>query len=435
MHHTKTTTLTPHRRTYNHNLSDSNHNFTNWNGPLTTAINDITVNFLKTAFNTNNLPPHSLQIAQLDITRGGLGCWDPAARAIPDFVLNFTKTRRNAITGITTHKSLPPQRLHHTISDLYQIETNPNSTILKRFHNLVPNMASIVCPPSIPRPDLCDYFLTTLSPTSARSRIKKIVAHQKLNDIYDSVSITDPDSLHLLPSILSSSTSYPLVAMNRSNQAHRLSPTDFQIMTRRKLRLPIFPHAVLCKCKKQHDIFGDHAFFCPKTHKGSTHNIITNKLATTLPLAIVEAQIAYPFTTMDIEPKLHPNADVLARPMDISFTPNRSENPSHTFTTIGFDVTITKVPNPPSTNTPTSYNCISTLTANADANLQDYERSKLNRQTNHKASPSIPGEAVIGNLLNNKAVLIPIAIDGFGRLGPMFNATLFGTLPPPIPTT
>ena len=417
---------------YNHDPNDTSQDFNHWNGPLTTAINNIIINFLQILFNIDTLPPHSLQIAQLDVTNGGLGCWDPSARAIPDFVLNFNKTRRHAIRGITTHRNLPPQQLHQTIIDLYTIDTNPNSKILKRFYNLLPNIASTACPPTIPRTDLCDYFLTTLSPTSARSRIKKMVAHHKLYDIYETFYTTDRQSLHLLPSILSSTTSYPLVTMNRSNQAHRLSPTDFQIMARRKLRLAIYPHEVLCKCKKQHDIFGDHAFFCAKTHKGSTHNIITNKIATALPLAIVEAQISYPFTTMEIEPKLHLNADVLARPMDIAFTPNRSEHPSSTYTSIGFDITITKVPNPPPIDSSTPNDCITKNTANADSNLQDYERSKLNRNTNYKTSPTISGEAVIGNLLNNNTILIPIAIDGFGRLGPMFRATLFGTTPPQL---
>jgi hypothetical protein len=97
--------------------------------------------------------------------------------------------------------------------------------------------------------------------------------------------------------------------------------------------------------------------------------------------------------------------------MDISFTPNNLEHPSCQ----------------PANDTSSYYDCITTPTANADSNRQDSERSKLNRTTNYKVSPSIPDEAVIENLLNNKAVLIPIAIDGFGRFLPMFNATLYST--------
>jgi hypothetical protein len=60
--------------------------------------------------------------------------------------------------------------------------------------------------------------------------------------------------------------------------------------------------------------------------------------------------------------------------MDISFTPNKSEHPSSTFTTIGFDATITKVADPPTNDSSTPYDCtITTLTASADINLQDLE--------------------------------------------------------------
>jgi hypothetical protein len=145
------------------------------------------------------------------------------------------------------------------------------------------------------------------------------------------------------------------------------------------------------------------------------------------------AQITHPFSTMVVEPKLHLVTDVLARPMDISFTPNIPESPCSTFTSVGFDLTITKSPPPPKQDITSTVDCIHTLTANADTNLQDFERNKLNRKTNTAAEPSIPGDAVIGNLLNNQAVLIPLAIDGHGRLGPMFNAFLYGTPQPPIP--
>jgi hypothetical protein len=131
---------------YNYNPNETNKNFTHWDGPLTNAINKIISNFLKTTFNTDTLPHHSLQTAQLDITHGGLGMWDPGARAIPDFVLNFTKTWRSATKGISTHKRLPPLQLHTSIRNLFTIDNNPNSIILKQSHSLLPNMASILNP-------------------------------------------------------------------------------------------------------------------------------------------------------------------------------------------------------------------------------------------------------------------------------------------------
>jgi hypothetical protein len=78
---------------------------------------------------------------------------------------------------------------------------------------------------------------------------------------------------------------------------------------------------------------------------------------------------------------------------------------------------------------------ITTLTANADIFLQDFERKKLNRTNNTRADPPVPGKAVIGDLLRSNRLLIPITIDANGRLGPMFQYTLYGTItiPPSIP--
>jgi hypothetical protein len=123
---------------YHLDIHDADQPFTNWDGPLVQATNQIISDFLSTLYNTT-LPTHSLQIAQLAATNGGLGCLDASSRAIPDFALNINKTRRNAITGIRTHRDLPPRLLHHTIGELFNINTNPNSTILHRFHSLLPN--------------------------------------------------------------------------------------------------------------------------------------------------------------------------------------------------------------------------------------------------------------------------------------------------------
>ena len=103
---------------------------------------------------------------------------------------------------------------------------------------------------------------------------------------------------------------------------------------------------------------------------------------------------------------------------------------------IDYDITITKVTTPLPTNIdPTSsLDCIKTYTANAELSLQDAERNKLNRPNNRRTIPSISGDDVIGNLLhNNQMILTPVAIDAHGRLGPMFQQTLYGTPPPPIP--
>ena len=80
---------------------------------------------------------------------------------------------------------------------------------------------------------------------------------------------------------------------------------------------------------------------------------------------------------------------------------------------IGYDITITNATPPPPSNhvPPSSIDCITNYTANADLSLQDHERNKLNRSNNCRITPPISGDDVIGNLLHNQMILTPIAID------------------------
>jgi len=242
--------------------------WTDWNGPLTSATNHIIAKFISDLIGVAVLPHHALLICQMNLNAGGLGILDPRSRAIPDFMLNFTTSTRHATSGIHLNKHLKNVHLHKTISDLYSTHTNPHSLILQRYHHILPHIAAIACPPTIPRTDLAHYFLTTLSPHSARSRLKNhntTIVHAEL---YNHVYEHERDHFHLLPSILSPATSYPLIAMSRCPIQNRLTPLTFLICIRRKLRLPIYPANIPCLCGHQiHDIFGDHAFCCDKGSK------------------------------------------------------------------------------------------------------------------------------------------------------------------------
>ena len=102
---------------------------------------------------------------------------------------------------------------------------------------------------------------------------------------------------------------------------------------------------------------------------------------------------------------------------------------------IGYDITITNATPPLPTNhvPPSSLDCITNYTANADLSLQDHGRNKLNRPNNRRTTPPISGDDVIGNLLHNQMILTPVAIDARGRIGPMARQNLYGTPPPAIP--
>ena len=417
---------------YHQDHTDTNPLWTNWAGPLTTATDSIISRLLADLIRITTLPHYSLLIAQLSVSLGGLGLLCPRSRAAPDFLITFTTAIRHATTGINLSRHLEPFKLHPTISDLFSLPHNPDSLILKRYHCLLPHIAQAACPPTTPRTDLADYFLTTLSPHSARGRIKKHsminIKNELLNHVYESHF----EHFHHLPSILSPQSSYPLIAMSRSNPSHRLSPITFYIMLRRKLRLPVYPKTIPCSCTKHdHDIYGDHAFSCGKNSKKRAHNIIVKGFAETLSTTLAAACYILPNTRLDIETPLHLQSDPTARPFDFSFNPDSSASNFCHYTTIGADINITNTPTPPTYST--SEDHLTLITANADSNLQAHERRKL-RRPNKPASattPLIKGDDIIGDLIRNKMVLIPFTIDPWCRFGPMLQAFLTTTQHPP----
>jgi hypothetical protein len=160
---------------------------------------------------------------------------DPQTRAIPDFMLAFTSSTRHATNGIYLNKYLNNLHLHLTFSALYSTTTKPHSIILKLYHHILPHIVTSACPPTILQTDLAKCFLTTHTPHSAHGRLKKHSTAIVTAELYNHVFEHENDHFHLLPSILSSHTPYPLIAMSRSCVKHRLTPLTFLLCIRRKL--------------------------------------------------------------------------------------------------------------------------------------------------------------------------------------------------------
>jgi hypothetical protein len=154
--------------------------FTNYQGPFTSAIYEVISNFIAGLVNhPTPLPTFALQIAQLNISSGGLGFYSPSNRALTDLANNYIMSRRNVIQGIRTHRDLPPRQLDPALGELFTLESNPTSVFLQRIHNTkfgVTRMPTI----TIPRESCSQYFLDILSPTSYKSRLKKVanIFHQ-----------------------------------------------------------------------------------------------------------------------------------------------------------------------------------------------------------------------------------------------------------------
>ena len=251
-------------------------------------------------------------------------------------VNTYIASWRNVLQGIRTHRDLPPRQLDPALGEFFTLESNPTSVFLQRIHSVIPNLASHACPPTIPRESCSQYFLDILSPTSYKSRLKKVanVFHQYT--LYNTFYNDNQDNVHLLPSILSSTISDPLVGMNRSIINHRLNGTECQIMLRQKHRLNVFPHDFPCTCGKTHDAKGDQAFCCSRSHKGSVHNQIAHQIARAIGPALAAANITRTDNSMETEPRLYLTPDPLSHPYDISFNPNNPNHQLHKYNTINW---------------------------------------------------------------------------------------------------
>ena len=417
-------------------------NWYNWTGDLTSEINSITTSFLQLLLNllTEEPLPHiSKLICHLNINKGGLGILNPSLRAAPDFVLNMMICKRRSIRGFNINNDIQPITLHQTITNLYDLTQNTSSKCLQIYNGLVTHIGPLCCPPTIPNDEQLPTFETRISLKSARDRLKsftgKIISQQIYTDMYN----TDKQLLLLLPSILSPQTSYPLVGMCRSNPNHRLPNWMTTLALKRKLRLPIFDNnPPTCKCGTIHDKYGDHCFKCNRISKKQGHNIIRDCWAEALQPALATAGYIRQASKLEVERKHINTRDISAQPFDICFDPDPSTS-LHTnrqcpYTTIGADITIGNC----RSKFPSKLNCsadvITSISALADAHLQTFERKKFKREDKNKTNSqavTIMGDEVIGDLLNNNMILLPFALDSFGRLGLALQNFLFHTTTPP----
>jgi hypothetical protein len=224
---------------------DPNPPWKEWNGPLTSNIDSVIKAFfyslLTTLDITPDIPEYAILLSQLGLRAGGLRLLCPRTRAAPDFVITMASACRNALRGFRIHKDLPNFLIHPTIGALFDISTNTTSNILQCFYCLLPHIAEVACAPSIPPSDSINHFLILVSPKSVQSKLKLHLNNYLSHSLYSEVFSNAPDHFHLLPSLLFSQTSYPLIGLCRSNPHNRLLNWQFDISIKHKLRLPLYP--------------------------------------------------------------------------------------------------------------------------------------------------------------------------------------------------
>ncbi len=423
--------------------TDNDSNFEqwyNWVGPLTTGIDNITTAFFQQLLDlpsNETLQPIPTLISRLNINKGGLGIINPSLRAAPDFVINMATCIQRTTSGFPINKDILPIKVHPSITALFSIEQNPSSLCLQRYKGLVRHIAPLCCSPKCPPEEHIIAFETRLSPKSARDNLKICTGAIMTNQIYTEASNSNNEHLHLIPSILSPQTSYPLVGMCRSRQQHRLPKWMTDLAVKRKLRLPIYDpnNPPLCKCGTKHDIYGDHAFNCQRISKTQAHHTIRDSWALALQPALATAGYIRQSSKLDIERRHLLTRDISAQPFDISFDPDPILSESTTvqcpYTTIGADITIGNSSKPiSSSDSPLD---VTTIMAHADSHLREFERTKFRRKNKHNRtdpSQSIFGEQSIGDLLANNMILLPLALDQHGRWGPIMNNFLTSSSTP-----
>ena len=413
----------------------------NWAGELTNEMDLITTSFFKHLLSipaSEPLPEISKLIYHLNINRGGLGIVNPSFRAAPDFVLNMMMCKRRSRRGFHINNDIKPVYLHQSITDLYDIDHNNTSTCLQIYQGLLPHIGTLCCSPKMSDDEKLPMFESNISLKSARDRLKKAIGSISLSQIYMDTFNTNKELLLLLPSMLSPQTSYPLIGMCRSKIQHRLPNWITELALKRKLRVPIFPaQPPICKCGIQHDKYGDHSFKCNRISKKQGHNIIRDCWAEALQPALATAGYIRHTTKLDIERRHINTRDISAQPFDICFDPDpptSSSNHIHCpYTTIGADITIGNCRSKFPSRFNRSADVITSISALADKHLQTFERKKFKRadKVNTHTAESIRGDEVMEDLVNNNMILLPLALDSFGRWGLTMQNFLFHTATTP----
>ena len=402
----------------------------NWAGPLTSGIDDITSMFFTNLLQlpqSTQLPQLAILISRLNVNAGGLGIINPSLRAAPDFVINMSASIRRTTLGFSINRDILPIRLHTSITKLFSYTDNTSSKCLQRYNGLLPHIAPLCCSAKCPSNEHIIAFESRTSPKSARHHLKKRIGAIITNQIYTEAANDNNTHLHLIPSILSPQTSYPLVGMCRSKQQNRLPNWMTEFAIKRKLRLPLYKttHPPICKCGTTHDIYGDHAFKCKRISKTQSHHIIRDSWAEALQPALATAGYIRHTSKLQIERKYISTRDISARPFDICFEPDPTiQDTAHTpcgYAIIGADITIGNSCKPISSSTSLD---VFSITAHADLHLKTFERKKFMRPDKcdtNDSSIKIDGELFMKDLLDNNMILLPFALDGHGRWSPIMD--------------
>ena len=196
---------------------------------------------------------------------------DAAAQAVPDFVLTICQASRFAEQGFTFTGVDLPYHLPMLLSNLFQCNTTPTSSIFQTFCRLLAPVAEVATHAKCTDP--FEFLLLKGSFNSGSDRIKK-----KSSEIHRaSLNCTaKPEFKKMLSEIVIASISYPILGMSRSNPNHRQPNDLFIINLKMKLHLLLFAptNFPMYVCGTTMDVHAMHAFCFPLVSKMAMHDRI-----------------------------------------------------------------------------------------------------------------------------------------------------------------
>ena len=380
----------------------------------------------------------------MSINQGGLGLPHPMYSAIPTAVITTKRCIQFATEGVWVSDEFDPVQLPPAITHLFRNWKSSDLTSFKVFNKYLQDFTEICTPPpdsqqqTITNPT--KHFIFKTSINRSRDLIKQHTSIY-LRQLLERHILHEPQ-LQLqnrLDAILDKRVSMALFTMSRSQYKHRLPNNIFDVMVKRKLRLPLWPNTNLthCSCSAKLDPFGDHCLGCTTNQKKTTSDDLRDSFAAIFKRILPIVHLIKHQNQVEIEPTKVIRDLPKQRPFDLAFRVEHSTSDNTwrcPLSRIGFDVTLIHSQTSSSTAMQDS-----DLLNNDEpsARLRDLgEKKKFERPrggTNHITGKSITGDAAMGQLLDSNQGFIPIAIGPFGELGQIFQRFLYGTQPTTLP--
>ena len=189
----------------------------------------------------------------MPINQGGLGLPHPMYSAIPTAVFTTKRCIQFATEGVWVSGELDPVQLPLAITHLFKNWITSTLTTFEVFNNYIHDFTEICTTPTAsqqqPIQNPTKHLIFRTSINRSRALIKQ---HNSiyLRQLLERHIINKPQlQLHnRLDAILVKRMSMALFTMSRSQYQHHLPNNIFDVMVKRKLRPPLWPHTNLTHC-------------------------------------------------------------------------------------------------------------------------------------------------------------------------------------------